>query len=421
MKNVKSIFLALSTLVSASLFAAEAPPAKPAYPITSLAGLPTELKGYLLPFIASGNIEQGILTTAAINKTFYNTINSPTIMLSFLNWILDSSRYTANAIDLAERLQMKKKTLPIMDKAPIVAWIAATQGQLKHGQELFDAAFEDERETVTDLLTLKNIDLNWRSRDQENRTPLLQATRDLHQNIAHQLIKAGANPNIADDQGDTALLFTVGHAIAPDLTARATPLVKALINAGANPIYYNLEGETPLVIAALGGPIQPLKILLEAGANPNFQGKVAESAAKGALPLMSAIVYGRKENVALLLAHGANPNARIYYGGQSNWTPLDEAIERRNTDIVDLLLKGGADPNYHRYREAFTLLMTAVDQGNIEIVKLLLDAGADPDTVIPPGINARSLASSYRGDAYPEIVKLLDAASAKRKIKQEEK
>lgn len=56
---------------------------------------------------------------------------------------------------------------------------------------------------------------------------------------------------------------------------------------------------------------------------------------------MLASYHGHPPLVELLLAHGANPNA-LNDRGQS---PLAGAIFKNEQDVVDALLKGGADPD----------------------------------------------------------------------------
>lgn len=83
--------------------------------------------------------------------------------------------------------------------------------------------------------------------------------------------------------------------------------------------------------------------------------------------------------VKLLLDAGADPNIQNSIGG----TALSLAAGYVDDEIVKLLLDAGADPNI-RGVSGFTALMHAAPRsGNIETIKLLLNAGVD--------VNARSL------------------------------
>jgi ankyrin repeat protein len=59
-------------------------------------------------------------------------------------------------------------------------------------------------------------------------------------------------------------------------------------------------------------------------------------------------------------------------------TTLHIAVKLENLEIVQVLLKAGADVNFH-FEEQDTALYLAAESGNSEIVKALLDADVDAD------------------------------------------
>lgn len=61
-------------------------------------------------------------------------------------------------------------------------------------------------------------------------------------------------------------------------------------------------------------------------------------------------------------------------------TPLIFAIKKNNLELVETLLRLGADPDYHD-REKFhhSPLYKAVKENNVACARLLLENGADPD------------------------------------------
>lgn len=83
----------------------------------------------------------------------------------------------------------------------------------------------------------------------------------------------------------------------------------------------------------------------------------------------------------ILLKHGANVNAR-FYGGNSGWTPLIEAVGRRSIQITKLLLDNKADTELTGGELSHTPLQEAVAHFDVGITHLLLQSGAD--------VNARS-------------------------------
>ena len=88
---------------------------------------------------------------------------------------------------------------------------------------------------------------------------------------------------------------------------------------------------TPLLNAAVAGNRAILEVLLEAGANANWQ-----SPGEGLTPLMAAALQGDPNTVSLLLAKGADPLKRNAEGK----TAADLARARGNTKALALLSAG---------------------------------------------------------------------------------
>ncbi|MEM6752026.1 MAG: ankyrin repeat domain-containing protein [Cyanobacteria bacterium P01_C01_bin.38] len=78
------------------------------------------------------------------------------------------------------------------------------------------------------------------------------------------------------------------------------------------------------------------------------------------------------EGVEILLKHGANPD--IKFGSQ---TLLYKAYMSRNIILMELLLKHGANPNHLTTYKITSVLHDAAVRGKEEIVELLLKNGAD--------------------------------------------
>jgi ankyrin repeat protein len=158
----------------------------------------------------------------------------------------------------------------------------------------------------------------------------------------------------------------------------------ALVAAGADLNLADPDGATALAIAIINAHDELAVQLLEAGADPN----VVDSAA-GMGPLYAAvdmhrlaIGHGRPnprpvgtvdavEVVRLLLARGADPNAR-----------LTQPILQRHHTAGDGALGNGATP-----------FMRAAKSGDVEVMKLLLAAGADPKLMLPNGTTALMFAA----------------------------
>lgn len=89
--------------------------------------------------------------------------------------------------------------------------------------------------------------------------------------------------------------------------------------------------------------------------------------------LFTASEHGINEAVRILLRAGANPN----YKAPSGWTPLLMAAGNGHVEAVRALLQKGADPNDQDVFAAHTPLILASKNKHIEVVKTLVEAGAD--------------------------------------------
>src|SRR5262249_51840463 len=103
--------------------------------------------------------------------------------------------------------------------------------------------------------------------------------------LVEELLEHGADPDVADEEGTTALM------VAP------TRMVPVLVAHGADVNARNRAGDTPLIQAASRGDVERLQILLDHGAEIN-----ATNGRRNAL--IVAVESGRTENVRLLLARG---------------------------------------------------------------------------------------------------------------------
>ena len=82
-----------------------------------------------------------------------------------------------------------------------------------------------------------------------------------------------------------------------------------LLKAGADPDVVDKKGHTALSWAAMKNNMNAMKLLLKAGADPNKEDKNGKPVICGHAPLvLNALKYGRKDVATLLLQAGADPN-----------------------------------------------------------------------------------------------------------------
>lgn len=135
--------------------------------------------------------------------------------------------------------------------------------------------------------------------------------------------------------------------------------------------------------------------------------RIATLTAKGFKPFQAAILYALKqkqyETIEVLAAGGADLDGIDGYGD----TALHYAIDFRSADIVKRLICLGANPNK---MSMWTLpLVCATTKANIEVIQLLLKHGADPNGANPTDLTPLWEASRY---GYLDIMKLLLKAGA---------
>jgi ankyrin repeat protein len=127
-------------------------------------------------------------------------------------------------------------------------------------------------------------------------------------------------------------------------------------------------GSTPLMYAVLYADADAVRLLLQAGADPNMRNE------SGATALMWAV--DDMEKTRLLLGAGAEVNARSTDGR----TPLLIATGYYGASpVVKLLLDQGADPSAKAasYRGMITPLRQASRLGDVEVLQILLARGGD--------------------------------------------
>lgn len=93
-------------------------------------------------------------------------------------------------------------------------------------------------------------------------------------------------------------------------------------------------------------------------------------------------------------------------GNIQGLTALLAAIKEEYLEIVDLLIKSGANPNLAENDTGGTPLMCAAKLGYVEIVNLLLNAGADPTIQDIDGETALMKAEKFSKNEVVEILHL---------------
>ena len=125
----------------------------------------------------------------------------------------------------------------------------------------------------------------------------------------------------------------------------------------------DVDGQTPLHVAARVDHVEMAKLLLAHGANVN------EKDTQGKTPLFAAARKGSREMVELLVAHGADINAR----NNDGWTPLHLVACFAQEAAVELLIGKGADVNA-KDKSGRTAREVAIGRKNSVVAELLRKA-----------------------------------------------
>ncbi|VUC30901.1 unnamed protein product [Clonostachys rosea] len=203
------------------------------------------------------------------------------------------------------------------------------------------------------------------------------------------------------------------------ITKEGSPYLEELLEAKMNINHLSSShGRTPLGTAVERHESIYMKIagrLLESGADPNAIARVDRDRSAQLPPktaLLIAIETGNEEMVELLLKNGADVN-REARGGVTR-TPLQSACQRRSLPIVQLLLRWDADVNAPpSSRDGGTALQLACLSGSIKIVRHLLSVGAN---VFGPtsAANGRSALENAAENGRLDVIKVLWDATGSR-------
>ncbi|KAF2467453.1 uncharacterized protein BDR25DRAFT_374732 [Lindgomyces ingoldianus] len=160
-----------------------------------------------------------------------------------------------------------------------------------------------------------------------NERALLKAAGKADFDEVLRLIRAGANLDAINEEGQSALTMAISR--------QHMNVVKLLINNGATMDRSGYLVAKPLHVAVGTGNMELVKCILDNGAD------IDETTAIGPV-LIVAVMAGQKNLVSLLLSRNADPDVT---GSTTSHSALFWAVLKVNNDLVPMLLKYGARDN----------------------------------------------------------------------------
>ena len=209
----------------------------------------------------------------------------------------------------------------------------------------------------------------------------------------------GATRSISEDgERDAMLIEAAGRG--------EVAKVERLLDEGASIRATDASGRTTLVAAAYGNHLEVAEVLVEAGADVNAEDDTEQSAY-----LISTSEVGDDPRLLeLTLENGADVRSLDSYNG----TGLIRAADRGHVGIVEKLLETDTDVD-HVNNLGWTALLEAIilgggDERHTQVVRLLVEGGADPN--LPDGEGVTPLQHA-RAQGYDEMVRTLEESGGR--------
>jgi ankyrin repeat protein len=253
-------------------------------------------------------LAKGFLALACTNKALSTHMKNTGMRIGIANKL----PYTMGAVYFAQKITY----MPGNQFKEIPRWLKSSSERFRtlkisqlhaKGVQLLKAIENGDQAAIDTCFSFQNLPLNY-SVNNSGLTPLMEAARNNHYEVAKRLLAAGANPNVRLKGDGNFALFDAAHCNQLDF-------IELLIAGGAKVTMQNINGETALmrlvkmrsyIEANHGGDaLKTIRFLLTAGANVNLRCR------DGATALMCAAGEEDIEVVQLLLEAGADPDLKL--------------------------------------------------------------------------------------------------------------
>ncbi|XP_042864403.1 kinase D-interacting substrate of 220 kDa B-like [Penaeus japonicus] len=352
-------------------------------------------------------IPENVQAILSFSKAWYGTreevrqvaaqvLNHPVMQQFIVATRTKSTSRTQTVMDLFESVSLMStsRTQTVMDLFESVSLMSTSRTQTV--MDLFESVSlmsTSRTQTVMDLFESVSLMSNSRTQTNSNGTSLLlsSASGGVVASV-RLLLAAGAYVNLRDENGWTALIWAA--------CKNHSDVVKVLLEAGADPNIENWNyGHAALVWAAYNGNPTIVQDLLNAGAEVDHRNKDGNTA------FLVAVRQNHLDIARILFNHGAYISAQNNEGANA----LIQAAKRNNLDMLRFTIQSGGSLNAKTTKYGDTALMWATSRGYLEVMRELLASGAEVDLANLVGYTALSMSIIQN---QPEAARILLAFGA---------
>ncbi|BFZ23411.1 hypothetical protein BsWGS_26450 [Bradybaena similaris] len=271
------------------------------------------------------------------------------------------------------------------------------------------AAEKDSTENMESLLQKTKAKKMINVQNKEGLTALMISTNKCGHKTMKVLIDHGADVNIKDFSGNTALLLAVSKQI------QKPEILTALIEAGSDINVQNTSGYTPLMLAAQASLKDAVMLLVDSGANINAVSDKVKNAT--AFTLMLDNISFKSDCVRYLLDHGA----------KSSYLKPDvllRLIQQNDTQFISKLIQSGLVPTEIAtsniqfssipvsVTETVSPLCMALMTGNVRLARYFIGNLFVTKSDVFTLFHSQDVRHHLIRNNYPKCVEFLDELSA---------
>ncbi|KAK6169528.1 hypothetical protein SNE40_020567 [Patella caerulea] len=329
--------------------------------------------------------------------------------LPMVDLLLSSDRIPNSFVDVESNTQLIKAAI----KSDFIEGVKYLQSKgiplyLEHSMSrynwspLTECVMNNSVEVLKYLLELKYLDKN----PDKGETLIMLCCHELKIDCLEVLLKSEL-VNTIDQQSVIRLCsylrFCIGGSYyeGDRKQERVLDCVKLLVESGADVSLKDINGTTPIQMAAERGMVTTVTYLAERGANLDLENKQGN--------LLHTACRGNDKMVKSLIKSHCDINIKV---GNNVGSVILASIRLKHTTIAEILIQAGCDVN-GTDRNGVTPLMECIKADNLVLLKQLIDQSASVNAQDNEGTFVLDyLCRSYNQQNSADIVKIMIEAGA---------